>query len=122
MRHGFIVAQISLAFVLLTCAGLLGVSLQKVMSASPGFQAEHVLTGSISLPWKSYPDTAKRQAFLERLDAALRVQPGVTAVGFTSALPFAGNDGKKPVTVEGVQLAPGESARTNYASFAHGDY
>jgi predicted permease len=122
VRHGFIVAQISLAFVLLTCAGLLGVSLQKVMSASPGFQAEHVLTGSISLPWKSYPDPAKRQAFLERLDAALRVQPGVTAVGFTSALPFTGNESDNAVTVEGVQRAPGESVRTHYTSFAHGDY
>ncbi|HEY4249403.1 MAG TPA: ABC transporter permease [Lacunisphaera sp.] len=122
VRHGFIIAQISLAFVLLAGAGLLGVSLQKIMSVSPGFQTEHVLSGWISLPWKSYPDPAKRQAFLERLDTALRVQHGVTAVGFTSVLPFAGNDGKKPITVEGVQLAPGESARTNYASFAHGDY
>jgi predicted permease len=122
VRHGFIVAQISLAFVLLAGAGLLGVSLQKIMSASPGFHSEHVLTGSISLPWKSYPDPATRQAFLERLDATLRIQPGVTAAGFTSALPFGGNDNNNVVTVEGVQRAPGESVRTHYTSFAHGDY
>ncbi len=122
VRHGFIIAQISLAFVLLAGAGLLGVSLKRILSTSPGFQPDHVLTGSISLPWKTYPDPAKRQAFIERLDAALRVQPGVTAVGFTSSLPFTGSDNNNAVGVEGVQLAPGESIRTHYTSFALGNY
>ncbi len=122
VRHGFIIAQISLAFVLLAGAGLLGVSLERILSTSPGFQPDHVLTGTISLPWKSYPDPAKRQVFIERLDAALRVQPGVTAVGFTSSLPFAGNNSNNAIGVEGVQLAPGESIRTHYTSFALGAY
>jgi predicted permease len=122
VRHGFIVAQISLAFVLLSGAGLLGLTLRQVLAASPGFQAEHVLTGSISLPWKTYPDTAPRQAFLERLDAALRTQPGVTAVGFTSALPFTGKPNDNATTVEGAEPKPGESLRTHYTAFAAGDY
>ena len=122
LRHGFIVAQISLAFILLTGAGLLGVSLQKLLSSSPGFQPDHVLTGAISLPWKTYPEPPVRQAFLERLYAALRTQPGVTAVGFTSSLPFNGNLNNNAVVAEGVPLAPGESIRTHYTSFALGDY
>ena len=122
VRHGFIIAQITLAFVLLTGAGLLGVSLQKILAASPGFQAGHVLTGSISLPWKSYPKDEPRLAFLERLNTALRTQPGVTSVGFTSGLPFTGNANNNAITVEGFQLAPGESIRTHYTSFAAGDY
>jgi hypothetical protein len=36
LRHAFIVAQIALAFVLLTGAALLGVSLKKVMAVAPG--------------------------------------------------------------------------------------
>lgn len=122
VRHGFIVAQIFLAFVLLTGAGLLGASLEKVLAISPGFNSDHVLTGSISLPWKTYPKTPDRLAFLERLYAALKVQPGVTAVGFTSGLPFGGNLSNNAITVEGVQRAPGESIRTHYTSFALGDY
>jgi len=122
VRHGFIVAQISLAFVLLSGAGLLGVTLRRILSTSPGFQPDHVLTGSISLPWKSYPETAPRLAFLERLNAALRSQPGITAVGFTSSLPFSGGNNNNAVTVEGVPPAPGESIRTHYTSFAFGDY
>ena len=78
LRHGFIIAQISLAFVMLAGAGLLGVSLQKILSAPPGFRPGHVLTGSISLPWKTYPDAKPRLAFIERLAAALRSVPGVS--------------------------------------------
>ena len=50
LRHGFIVAQIALAFVLLAGAALLGLSLKKVMAVSPGFRADHVLTGEITVP------------------------------------------------------------------------
>ena len=122
LRHGFIIAQISLAFVLLAGAGLLGVSLRKILSASPGFRPDHVLTGSISLPWKTYPDPKPRQAFIERLAAALRSAPGVSTVGFGSGLPFTGADSNNAITVEGVAPAPGESIRTHYTSFAFGDY
>ena len=54
LRHGFLVAQIALSFVLLAGAGLLAVSLLKVMAVSPGFEAAHVLTGQVSLPWERY--------------------------------------------------------------------
>ena len=50
LRHGFIVAQIALAFVLLAGAALLGLSLKKVMAVSPGFRADHVLTGEFTRP------------------------------------------------------------------------
>ena len=121
LRHGFIIAQISLAFVMLAGAGLLGVSLQKILSASPGFRPDHVLTGSISLPWKTYPDPKPRLAFIERLAGALRAAPGVATVGFTSGLPFSG-DNNNAITVEGAVLAPGESIRIHCTSFASGDY
>jgi predicted permease len=122
LRHGFIVAQISLAFVLLAGAGLLGLSLLKVLSVSPGFQADHVLVGTVSLPWKTYPESANRLAFFERLYTTLKAQPGVTAVGFGTSLPLDGNDNNNAITVEGVQRAPGESIRTHYTSTAMGDY
>ena len=57
LRHGFIVAQIALAFVLLAGAALLGLSLKKVMAVSPGFRARsrshrrvHRLMGSAAGP------------------------------------------------------------------------
>ena len=55
LRHGFIIAQIALAFVLLAGAALLGLSLKKVMAVSPGFRADHVLTGKCTISWDSMP-------------------------------------------------------------------
>src|SRR5580693_6939111 len=66
LRHTFIVSQIALAFVLLVGAGLLGLSLQRVMAVSPGFQSDHVLTGQILLPWAEY-DEGSIMKFMERL-------------------------------------------------------
>src|SRR5262249_16513151 len=67
LRHGFIVAQIALAFVLLSGAGLLGISLKRAMAVSPGFRPDHVLTGQISLPWNTYRDDTARLTFIARL-------------------------------------------------------
>lgn len=122
VRHGFIIAQVALAFVLLTGAGLLGLSLQRLLATTPGFRAQHVLTGQIDLPWKKYPETGPRLAFLERLLAELRAQPGVSAVGLASGLPFTGSSSNNATAIEGVKLAPGESIRTHYTSTAVGDY
>lgn len=87
LRHAFIVAQIALAFVLLSSAGLLGLSLQRVLSTSSGFVPDNVLCGQISLPWKSYQGNAERLAFAERVLASLRTIPGVTHAAISTGLP-----------------------------------
>jgi len=122
LRHSFIVAQIALAFILLSGAGLLGLSLKRVMAVSPGFRADHVLTGQISLPGKNYPDPAARTAFTEKLMTELRAQAGVMAAGFCSNVPLSGRSGKSSAAVEGRVPQPGESPRANYSYRVGGDY
>ena len=100
LRHSFIVAQVALAFVLLAGAGLLGLSLQRVMAISPGFQSDHVLTGQILLPWADY-DEAGRLKFAETLMDKLDQLPGVLSAGVVSNVPFSGNSGKSAATVAG---------------------
>jgi len=63
VRHGFIVAQIALAFVLLAGAGLLGLSLKRAIDVSPGFQADHSIAGQISLVGNRYPSPTAGLAF-----------------------------------------------------------
>jgi predicted permease len=122
LRHGFIIAQVALAFVLLSGAGMLGLSLQRVLAASPGFRPAQVLTGNISLPWKGYPEDAPRLAFLERLLAELRVQPGVIAVGLTSGLPLGGGANNNATSIEGQDPTDSQSIRAHYTSAAGGEY
>lgn len=121
-RHAFIVVQIALAFALLSAAGLLGISLKNVLSASPGFRPDHALTASLTLPWKNYPEPPARQAFLERFLEELRALPGATHVGLGSGLPFGSNANNSAVAVEGIERPPGEAIRTHYNSFAMGEY
>jgi len=122
LRHGFIVAQIALAFVLLAGAGLLGLSLERAMEVSPGFQSDHVLSGQISLVGSNYPSTAAALAFNEKLVEGLGRQPGVLAVGVSNNIPFSGRNGKSAATVEGYVLRPGESPRANYSYGVGGNY
>ena len=121
MRHGFIVSQIALAFMLLAGAGLLGLSLERAMAVSPGFQSDHVLTGQILLPWATYPN-ATRLTFVESLMDKIGHTPGVLSAGVVSNVPFSGKSGKSAATVMGHVRSPGESARGHYAYGVAGDY
>jgi predicted permease len=122
LRHGFIVGQIALALSLLTGAGLLGLSLEKAAAVSPGFRPDHVLTGRISLPFKSYPDDRARLRFVERLTKEIDQLPGVLAAGVVNNVPLSGNSGKSAAVVKGHVLGPGESQRGHYSYGVGGDY
>jgi predicted permease len=122
LRHGFIVAQIALALVLLAGAGLLGLSLERAMAVAPGFRPDHVLTAEIPVPWKNYPDWVARLALNERFLQALARQPGVAAVGLVNNVPLSGNDGKSAAAVKGHVRRPGESPRGHYSYGTDGDY
>jgi predicted permease len=101
LRSIFIVAQVALAFILLTGAGLLGLSLKKVMDTPPGFRTDNILTGHISLPWKDYSEQKSHVAFIKRLLPALRALPGVTGVAVNDGIPFSGSGNDSAVSVEG---------------------
>ncbi len=122
VRHGFIIAQVALAFVLLSGAGMLGLSLQKLMATSPGFRPDHVLTGNIALPWKGYPENEPRLAFMERLLTELRAQPGVTAVGLVAGLPMGGGINNSATSIEGHENTGSDAVRAHYMSPAAGEY
>src|SRR5947208_6188008 len=123
LRHGFIVAQIALAFVLLAGAALLGLSLKKVMALSPGFRADHVLTGQFTLPFGKYPDeSSDRVAVLEGLLEAIGRQPGVAAAGTITNVPLSGDNGKTAVTPKGYVPQRGESLHGHYSYGVTGDY
>ena len=122
LRHAFVVAQVALAFVLLAGSGLLGISLQNASEVSPGFQANHALTGRLSLPGTSYPDDSTALAFNERLVTGMESQPGVVAVGLSNNVPFSGYSGMSAAVVKGYVRQPGESLRGIYSYGVDGDY
>src|SRR5213079_1021184 len=119
LRHGFIVAQIALAFVLLAGAALLGLSLKKAMAVSPGFRSDHVLTGECTVSWDLQRE---RVGIVDRLLESIRQQPGIAATGTITNIPLSGDSGKTAVTPKGYVPPPGQSVQGHYSYAVHGEY
>jgi predicted permease len=88
LRHALIIAQIALAFSLLSGTGLLGLSFTRVLAVKPGFRSANLLTGAVALPWDEYKEPKQRVAFISRLLTAVRTQPGVSAAAISQGMPF----------------------------------
>lgn len=122
VRHTFIVVQVGLAFVLLSGAGLLGLSLRKMLATPTGMHAGNVLTGALSLPWKTYPEAEERMAFVERLLPELQAIPGVSHAALSSGLPFSNFISNSVVLVENFTPSTDAPLRAHYLSAASADY
>jgi predicted permease len=109
VRRGLVMAQVAFALVLLVGAGLLLASFQRVLAINPGFQPDHVLTGSVALPVARYKDDTAVRVAQDAILQRVRALPGVQAAGFTSTLPMSGNYSDSVILAEGYQMAPGES-------------
>ena len=108
LRKLFIVAQVSLAFVLLVGSGLLVRSLWHIFAVGPGFDAEHVL--NFHVYWSNAPanaaDEKKRDSLYGDMLDRLRSLPGVSAVGSTSNVLFPDEMFKVPFVIEGRPAEP----------------
>ena len=69
--------EIVIAMVLLVAAGLLLRSFSKLMSVSPGFDAQHIVKADISLPQFQYSTPQQWTAFSDELLARIQSEPGL---------------------------------------------
>ena len=106
-RRVLVVAEVALALVLLTGAGLLGRSFVQLQRVSPGFDPQGVLTMTLALPQAKYASDTQRVAFFDALLPRLAALPGVQAVGAFSDLPFGGGNSTSSFTAEGYQPPAG---------------
>ena len=109
VRQALIVAQITLAFILLSGTGLLSLSLFKLLSVNPGFRPEHVLTGMVDLPVSRYPD-AKRLALALQISERIQTLPAVSCAGISTNLHFTWNAGGAAISFKNRKPKPEEAA------------
>ena len=88
LRTVFVTAEIALALILLTGAGLMIKSFFLMRSLDTGYDASHVVTMSVNLPQVGYPDVVRMQAFHSALLDRLSRMPGASAVGAVSFRPM----------------------------------
>lgn len=91
VRAGLVVAEIALAVMLLSTAGLLVRSFEKLQQETPGFAPGGVITAHVTLPAAKYNQPEKRLAFADAALTRLRALPGVRAAGLIDYLPFSGS-------------------------------
>lgn len=103
-----VMAEISLALVLLAGAGLMVRSLHNLLSVDPGFRPERVLTMSIGLPDARYPKEPAILAFWMQLIERVRALPGVESAALATTLPLTDDHSRSDITIEGMPiLKPG---------------
>ena len=124
LRHGLIVAQIALAFVLLSATGLLGLSFIRILDVKPGFTQEHLMTGVVALPdWSGYKDPKKRVAVIGRLAAGLRAMPGTVSATISQGVPFTWRTNVEAWSIAGPTAAQDEFIKEGlFSNWVIGDY
>jgi predicted permease len=122
LRGALVIAEVSLACVLLIGAGLMLRSFLNQLNLDPGFRKDHVLTASLSLPKGGYKSATEGMHFYERLLSSISSLPGVEYAGGGSDLPWTGYDENLGgFTIEGKQPPPHEEFHARY-HMASSDY
>ncbi len=86
--RALVIAQASLATLLLASSALLAHSLWELSRVDLGFDARNVLVFRLNPAKALYPDTAAMQRYADHLLERLRAEPGVRDVALTTNLPI----------------------------------
>jgi predicted permease len=121
LRAALVVGQVALSLVLLVGAGLLVRSFERVLATQPGFQPEHVLTASLSLPAAQYKQEQQIRDFYRNLVERLEQLPGARAAGASTDLPLEAG-WNHLFTPEGSPPPPGAGLNLCYHSVILGNY
>jgi putative ABC transport system permease protein len=88
LRASLVVAQMTLAVLLLAGAGLLLKSFMQLQAVDPGFNPHGVLTFELALPRAHYPEPQDARDFVSELRERVGGLPGVESVAAVFGLPL----------------------------------
>jgi putative ABC transport system permease protein len=90
LRGFLVVAELAIALVLMTGAGLLIESFSQLMRVNPGFSSKNLMTFPMNLPANRYDQPENQVLFYRQLIANVKSVPGVRDAALTSYLPLSG--------------------------------
>ena len=106
LRRALVVAEIAVACVLLTGAGLLLRSFSEIQAVDPGMERERLFTMRLSLPGSRYPEDADTLAFYQRLVETLESSPEVERAGAMGSLMLSRLPNSSGLRIEGAPAPP----------------
>jgi len=101
VRNVLVIAEIALAVILLSGAGLLVRSFYQLQQVDTGFDTTNVITMRLPMTSQQYPDGPRIVSYLGQVMEKLKAVPGVRDVASTSALPLEGWSDGMPFLIEG---------------------
>src|SRR5688572_27386352 len=122
LRNALVVAEVSLAVVLVIGAGLMVRSLSALGQIDLGFKPELLLTMRVAVPTARYDTPEKVVDFYRQLNERVRALPGVQSAGFVRVLPLATTIGDYGLDVEGFQESPGVNAKGDWQIASDGAF
>ena len=102
LRGVFVVAEVALALILLTGAGLMMKSIHLLLSVSPGFRADRVLKMTIDLRTSQYDKDPAVLNFWQQLLDQSGALPGVQSTAVGTEIPLSFNHSRADITIEGM--------------------
>ena len=119
-RRFLIAAEVAMALVLITGAGLLLRSFANVISTDLGFDTERLISVDLDLPEGEYPDASARTRLLENILERARALPGASAVAMSNTLPLHRVSMTSFEIVGRPPLPPGQFMMADYADLLPG--
>jgi putative ABC transport system permease protein len=101
-RRVLLLAEVALALVLVTGAGLMLRTMSNLAAVETGFDHEAIVSAQFNLP-RRY-DAPKRILFIDQALERLRAIPGVSNAAFTYSIPLAGSNWNSIFIIEGQQV------------------
>jgi len=118
LRNALVIAEVSLAVVLLIGASLLVESMVHLLHASPGFEPQGVLTFNIDLPDVRYGKPAQSADFFLQLLNGIRRVPGVKSASGILPLPLSDEVIRTSFEIEGRPVPKSEEPLTHFRCIA----
>jgi putative ABC transport system permease protein len=122
LRNSLVVAEVALAVLLVSAAGLLVRSFWKLANASPGFRGEQLITARITPSDEFCADARRCLAFYQQVLDSIQASPGISGVALVNTPPLGGRVAKRSFDVEGFTAPPSEAAPLFWLNTVTPDY
>ena len=114
LRTSLVGFEVGLGTLLLALAGLLTLSLVRLLGVDKGFTTEHVVAADITLPPALYQNKKRKHTFFENVLARARALPGVSNAAWISRLPLEGQEQVDNIVVPGRAIPQAQTPLANY--------
>jgi putative ABC transport system permease protein len=113
-RAALMVSEVAMALVLLVIAGLLIRTFDRLRQVDPGFDPDHVLTMTVSLPNYRYAGTPVQRQYFDRAGENISRLPIVQSAAWVNVLPFSTYNHVTRFVVEGTAPEPGREPAADH--------